>query len=292
MTHSSVKAIVSDMDGTLLTSSGTIHPSDLHIIRNLHKEGMYFFIATGRHINFVLPFIQMIGCEYVDAVISLSGAAVYIGSDLTLLHQIPISQNQAFNLVSYMKTTNANGSIYTEHIPFFHHAPKEEEPGPLEFFADQKLLYTYKKDYFHLEDYKPGLGGNILKCAITNQSMRFFDTFCDRFSALSLCIYPHTDDTFSCEITNASVDKTAGLQTAAAYYQLSLSDLLTIGDSRNDLDMLEAAGYAATPRHSSILSDGSLTPKELNIALYHSHPVFITSDHNTGILKNIMEHLL
>lgn len=291
MTHSSVKAIVSDMDGTLLTSSGTIHPSDLHIIRNLHKEGMYFFIATGRHVNFVLPFIQMIGREYVDAVISLSGAAIYIGPNLSLLHQIPITQSPASNLISYMKTTNANGSIYTEQIPFFHHAPKKEDSLPSEFFAGQKLLYTYRKDYFHLEDYEPGLGGNVLKCAITNQSMRFFDTFCNRFSALSLCIYPHTDDTFSCEIMDASVNKTAGLQATAAYYQLSLSDLLTIGDSQNDLDMLEAAGYAVTPRHSSILSDGSLTLREPNIALYHSHPVFITSDHDSGILKNILEHI-
>ena len=271
MTHSSIKAIVSDMDGTLLTSRGTIHPSDIHVIRSLHKEGMYFFIATGRHVNFVLPFIQMIGREYVDAVISLSGAAIYIGPNLSLLHQIPITQSPASNLISYMKTTNANGSIYTEQIPFFHHSPKKED--------------------FHLEDYEPGLGGNVLKCAITNQSMRFFDTFCNRFSALSLCIYPHTDDTFSCEIMDASVNKTAGLQATAAYYQLSLSDLLTIGDSQNDLDMLEAAGYAVTPRHSSILSDGSLTLREPNIALYHSHPVFITSDHDSGILKNILEHI-
>ncbi len=292
MAHLPVKAIVSDMDGTLLTSSGTIHPSDLHIIRNLHKNGIRFFIATGRHLNFVLPFIRMIGSEYVDAVISLSGAAVYVGSDLSLLHQIPISQNLSSDLVSYMKTTNANGSIYTEHIPFFHHAPKKEEPGPLEFFADQKLLYTYKKDYFHLEDYKPGLGGHILKCAITNQSMQFFDRFCKRFSSLSLCIYPHTDNTFSCEITDASVNKTAGLQAAASCYQLLLSDLLTIGDSKNDLDMLESAGYAATPQYSGILTDGTLNIRETGIAMYHSHPVFITNDHNTGILKNIMEHIL
>ncbi len=292
MNISSVKAIVCDMDGTLLTARGTIHPLDIQSIHTLHERGIHFFIATGRHLNFVLPYIKLIGSQYIDAVITLSGAAIYAGSDLTLLHKTPMLPALSSDFISYLNETGSNGCIYSEFIPFFKRAPKKGDALPSEFFADQTLLYTYQKDYLHLEDYSPFIGGDILKCTITRQPESFFNRFRTRFSTLSKCIYHNSDQTFSCEAMDSSVTKTSGIAIAATYFQLDFSDLLVIGDSNNDLDMLESAKYAATPRDSKILADGTLTLVDHSFAMYHSHPVLITNDHNSGILQNILSQIV
>lgn len=67
--------LITDLDGTLLTSDKKIHPRDMEAIEKLRKSGGRFTIATGRGYSMAAPVVERIGLD-MPAVI-FNGAAVY-----------------------------------------------------------------------------------------------------------------------------------------------------------------------------------------------------------------------
>lgn len=67
--------LITDIDGTLLTTQKQIHPKDMEAIERLRKSGGRFTVATGRGYSMAAPVIEKIKLD-MPAVI-FNGAAVY-----------------------------------------------------------------------------------------------------------------------------------------------------------------------------------------------------------------------
>ncbi|MBE6831707.1 MAG: hypothetical protein E7519_16025, partial [Ruminococcaceae bacterium] len=44
-----LRAVITDLDGTLLNDRGYVHPDDLKTLSKLREHGVRTLIATGRH---------------------------------------------------------------------------------------------------------------------------------------------------------------------------------------------------------------------------------------------------
>ena len=69
------KAIVCDLDGTLLNSQHTISKYTRDVIKDVTNLGVKFFIATGRHHMDALKFKEMLGLD--SYLISSNGARIH-----------------------------------------------------------------------------------------------------------------------------------------------------------------------------------------------------------------------
>lgn len=286
-----IKAVTLDLDGTMLRPDGSIHPDDIQVARSLKKQGVHIWIASGRHLNFIKPFIRAFGPECIDGVVACSGACVYLGTGLKLISQTPIPDTLAEDFLSFMQNTHSNGSIYTQELPFYRFAPKPGMPIDKVLLAADKPLYEYGRDYSHLEDYRRGLGGKILKFAVIGQPVHTREAFCKRFSPLSLCLYTIGNDAFSCEVMPPGINKTRGVTVLAEQYGISMDEVLALGDSNNDLDLLEACGFGAVPSNAQILQDGTVTVLSEGTACFNDKKFWITNDNDSAPLMGILPRL-
>lgn len=85
--------IVSDLDGTLLTSSQTISPENLEAIRRFEQQGGLFTLATGRTEQAVATFVQQL--NLTTPMILYNGAKIYCPVTQQVLYEesldIPVS---------------------------------------------------------------------------------------------------------------------------------------------------------------------------------------------------------
>ena len=84
--HHSFEYVCLDLDGTLLNSAKEISPVNCDTIKRLHKAGVRFIIATGRHLGESLDFLKRYGLEdEFDYVVFADGSQVHdIGQARTM----------------------------------------------------------------------------------------------------------------------------------------------------------------------------------------------------------------
>ena len=73
-----VKAIMCDVDGTLLNSQGVVSEHTVDAIRKAREKGILFGLSTGRDVNSVKTLLKVWGIEgLVDIIVGTGGAEIY-----------------------------------------------------------------------------------------------------------------------------------------------------------------------------------------------------------------------
>ena len=99
MSERAYDAILLDLDGTLLSDSGTIHPYTRERLHAASECGVTVMIATGRSETTAIPVIEQLGIE-TPAVI-YNGAAVYCPSERRLLEERNLDRALLERLIDY-----------------------------------------------------------------------------------------------------------------------------------------------------------------------------------------------
>lgn len=73
-----IKAIMCDVDGTLLTSEQVVSPFTIEMIKAAREKGILFGLSTGRDVNSVQTLLKEWGIEgLVDSIVGTGGAEIY-----------------------------------------------------------------------------------------------------------------------------------------------------------------------------------------------------------------------
>lgn len=73
-----VKAIMCDVDGTLLNSQGIVSPMTVEMIKKAREKGILFGLSTGRDVHSVKTLLKSWGIDgLVDAIVGTGGAEIY-----------------------------------------------------------------------------------------------------------------------------------------------------------------------------------------------------------------------
>ena len=73
-----VKAIMCDVDGTLLNSQGIVSPMIVEMIKKAREKGILFGLSTGRDVHSVKTLLKSWGIDgLVDAIVGTGGAEIY-----------------------------------------------------------------------------------------------------------------------------------------------------------------------------------------------------------------------
>jgi Cof subfamily protein (haloacid dehalogenase superfamily) len=101
---------VTDFDGTLLGSDGSLSARDLDALESLKRYGIKTAIATGRSLY---SFRKSPGADIsVDYIIFSSGAGVINQSDNKLMYQVNISIQDVDNTLVYMRNTRFDFMVH------------------------------------------------------------------------------------------------------------------------------------------------------------------------------------
>ena len=224
------RAVIFDLDDTLLRDDRTISPFTLSVLRSLSSKGIHLIPASGRAQLSLTPFVEHIG--HVSLYICCNGAEIRDGKTHELLHAELFSAELGREIAAFGKRWGCYAQTY-EGAHFFYN---EESEWARRYAQSSMLSGVFVGD---LESYINEPRNKILMMAnpdkIADMLLNARETFRGRVSVT--CSKP-----YFLEFNPLSATKGLALQRAAELLHLRPQDFLAFGDSLNDLSMLQAAG--------------------------------------------------
>ena len=262
-----IKAIMCDIDGTLLSSKGYVTDKTVEMIKKAREEGILFGLSTGRDVNSIQTLLKDWHIDgLVDLIVGTGGAEIY---DYTLnisKAQYPLDGESIKEIIARFKDMDCNFAITENGIIY---APKDDEYIQFLSEADHipyKLVnydeYLTKPKPKLMIICKPDYMDRIIERAQTFKSDKFKSSSLKTASDLYEYMDPH-------------ITKTAGLIEILKLHDIDIKDILTFGDADNDYDMTLNAGIGV------VMANGS--EKTKSVADY------ITDDNDHDGIGNYIE---
>lgn len=248
-----IKLVALDLDGTLFNSKGEITEKTKKEIKRITDMGIHVVISTGRPYNGV-PFEQLKGTG-VDYAITTNGAAIYQISTSTCIYEDCMDFAITGPILQFLLEKEIHIDVYIDGKGFTPiRCRKNLDQLPLKDAMKQYIRST-RTPMEDLYTYVANCGKNVQKMTLNfypqpdgtrlhREEVRLFlesnpaiETVCGGFSNL--------------EFSRAGVNKGEGLLRLATLLGVSAEQTMAIGDSGNDLAILEAAGIGVAMENAS-----------------------------------------
>jgi Cof subfamily protein (haloacid dehalogenase superfamily) len=223
------KAIISDLDGTLLNSNHTVSEYTCATIRDLTDKGVNFFIATGRHYSDIVHLREKLNLD--TFFISSNGARVHdFKGNVVIKHDIEGETVRELLGMSIDKSIHVN--IYTNDKWLV----SRENELVSNFHSNSGFFYNLV-DFNKLEDYEAMKIFYV--CEDEETLVKLGESIQQKFEG-------KVDVTFSApkclEIMKKGISKGTTISDIFAREGICLEDTLAFGDGFNDYEMLKLVG--------------------------------------------------
>lgn len=257
-----IRAIISDLDGTLLPKGGDISAETVEAFNKAKEKGCLRIIATGRNLYSALKVIPP--SFPIDYLVFSSGAGIFRWSDRKILFACHLQEKETREIAGYLWEYNINFTIQRE-IPDNHY-----------FYYTN--LYPLHEDYKQrLAHYQPF--GTLISAPtdITGQTTQFvmiLDTIqlrlleqirndLARYSVVR-STSPIDNKAIWLEIFSPGINKGTTCQQLLHSLGISNEECAGLGNDYNDVDFLDICGqsflvsnapYRLKPHYKSVASD-------------------------------------
>ncbi len=227
-----MKAVVFDLDDTLLRDDLSISDYTVRVFRRLHETGYLITAASGRAQLSMKPYVDQLDC--VDAYISCNGAEIWKGGSHELLHRVLFPAETGIEIARFAEEYNCYAQVY-EGNQFYYsmHGIWADR-----YSASARLCGNYVGP---LSTYIREPRNKILLIGEKEQIDILYAEALDRFADKASVT---RSKPFYLEFNPPAATKGIALETAASYLQISPKDYIAFGDSLNDLSMLQKAGVS------------------------------------------------
>lgn len=239
------KLIFIDIDGTLFDhAKDAIPESAKNAILSAKSKGHKIFLSTGR------PYAdidQEILNFPLDGMIVSCGAVVYVDNKPIYCKTYP--QKELISLIQFMLDNNIGFSLDGIHKNYL----TEEAFNCLSSLMfknneDSELSRAMmaKNNCFPFEDMKEEDLKEVVKISIFTKNKESCEKLFQRIpESLTGFMYKNNHlDLYNGEISIKGITKATGLKQITNYLNIPIEDTIAIGDSLNDLDILQEAGLS------------------------------------------------
>ena len=235
------KIIFFDIDGTIVTvgQQGRIIPqSTIRALHLLQKNGHLCFINSGRSMAEIGPEIIDLGFDGY-----ICGCGTYIThKDKVLLHKtIPFSLGN--ELIQDFTKWNLEWILEGESGVYFGSFPYKTHIG--DFKREHKTVLKERCHILEPEETKNIPFDKFCLCVKEDSN---FDAFYEKYKD-SLTFINRKNSLY--EITPAGYSKASGMEFLFKHFDIAQKDSIAIGDSENDIPMLNYAGFSIVMGNSS-----------------------------------------
>lgn len=232
------KLIFLDIDGTLCGRDGTIPAKAHEAIQTARQKGHLVFLCSGRSRGEIPTGIFEAG---FDGLVGGAGACVEYKDEI-ISHR-PMKQNEVDALVDYfekykvMYVLETNGYMYLTEDSYGRMQERFTnkvtwEPDVLqEFLGQMRMVDDCKK--------VPGVN-KITYFDAPRPISEVYELFGEDYTIVSNSIQEIGDN--SAEVSEKGVNKAEGIKILMKHLNADREDVIAIGDSTNDIEMIQLAG--------------------------------------------------
>ncbi len=219
------KLIFFDIDGTISSEvTGEIPESAIKAIRQARENGHLLFINTGRTSFSVEKKYREIG---FDGYVCGCGTDIYADGKCIFRHSLPLEKcNEVVEMARKTKVT----AVYESYEAVFF-----DQKVPKHKVVDQ-LVKKFGLNGRSVPDTTDGANFSFEKFCVWVSKEADFSTFYEYITKDFECIDRGSD---MYELMPKGISKATGIQMVMDYYKIPLEDCFAIGDSTNDLSMLQ-----------------------------------------------------
>jgi len=227
-----IKLVALDLDDTLLDPDLQISEKCIQAIRQVREKGIIVTISTGRMYSSARPYALQLGLTV--PLITYEGALIKDSHTGEVLYTQPVPPNLAREVMTYFKDNGVH----------FH-----------SYFDDRLVMEQLTAEgqaYARLAGVDPVIIPDLLRALDTNQAMKIM-----AISAQEPCLL-HMEHELKAhyasklhitrskshflEVMHPEADKARALQLIAQHFGIERQDVMAIGDSYNDMEMIAWAG--------------------------------------------------
>ena len=228
-----IKLIISDIDGTILDQKHQLDSHLLELMPLLKQSEIPFVLASARSPLGIAPISKELGITDFP-IASYNGALISKGDKI--LSQHTINKKELLLLHDFLKKEFPTVSINV-------YSGKDWYVNTLDKWVEIEAQITGESPKVtSLADFLQEEKNLIHKLLLIDNAA----TIQKLKETLATMDFPQTDFYLSkdnyLEVTHNQVSKKQALLELANYYQLSLTEIMSIGDNYNDIPMIETAG--------------------------------------------------
>ena len=245
MSNGPFSAIVSDIDGTLLTRvNGNISPRLKAAVTEVTNRGIPFSISTGRMRRSAWIVHQEIGAN--ATMICYQGAMAVDAATNTLLRHERLDKPTAVAAIEFFTERGLDIRVYVNDEVFVSHLNEVD----FDYAQRNRATLVEVKDLLPLAAEEPTVVLGI--CDPTEMDEHVNDIAVQLGSSAEVThSLPHF-----CEVGSPRAGKVRALRWLADRHGLGPSDFITFGDGLGDLEMVRWAGrgYAVGDAHPQVMA--------------------------------------
>nr|WP_307775264.1 Cof-type HAD-IIB family hydrolase [uncultured Cetobacterium sp.] len=219
------KAVICDLDGTLLNGEHTISKETKETIKKITDSGVKFFIATGRHHADAFVFKDMLGLD--SFLITSNGAKVHDYKNEEIISH-NISEELSRELLNYKYNENVHKNVYMD------------EQWVVESPLEEALVFHKESGFHHdIAPFKTLEGKEITKFFFICEDTKYIDELENDLKSKYKGVLNVTLSLPSClEIMRDGVSKASAIKEVLEREGIKPEEAIAFGDGLNDLEML------------------------------------------------------
>ena len=247
-----IKLVALDLDGTLFQVDSTIADEDRRAVLAAMEKEVEVVMSTGRpKSGLPMDEIEKLGIRYA---ITTNGSAIYHFPGGDCIYENPVSNAEIIPVVELLQSLDVYFDIFIDGIGYGY--------GPKLDVVDKSAMTPALKDYIRttriqLDDtaeYLRQTGQDVQKITIDLYSDNEGNSV-DADKILAFLAdkpqFAHVSGGYgNMEITRADANKGVALLKLAGYLGLERDQTMAIGDTENDLAIIEAAGVGVAMGNS------------------------------------------
>jgi len=237
-----IRMIATDVDGTLLNSSGIMPEDNIAAIRKAQEMGIVVAIASGRFIENAYLLLQEyhLSCP----IIGVNGGKI-VDENRNVISSRFMDQDTAVQVYQILKAAECEFFIFGRDALCTVSAKRVHHSELSQGEKVRKLGYGYTRGWDAAEEC---IQNPVHKFYVCDNG--FLKDLRERLSVIPNTLLTQSGE-YNIEVMPLGVDKGYGISEYARILDIPVSQVMAIGDQENDIPMLQAAGYGVAMGNAS-----------------------------------------
>ena len=226
-----IKMFVTDIDGTLLMPGQKVSEKNIEAVHKMIKAGVKFIIATGRMHSAALPIAAQLGVSV--PIISYNGALIK-SSDGEIINAQYMDEAKALALINFFEERGWHLQSYSGDVLYV-----PERNRYVDYYEKSQKVTAVEVGWNGLREHAKEVPKLL---SISDDAEELADSMSTIKKFFGAKVEVTRSHPMFAEFMASGISKAGAIKILAEKFKVDNAEILAIGDSENDLQMLTSAG--------------------------------------------------